>query len=242
MKYKAVVQQQTLDQTTMSEQSKQIEDLISENENIRSQVADLQMKLQGYEDHFVDKQSVVRLENRIRDIESRLELEQTQKHRLEVQLTRQKDQLDKVTEEKEATKSAKIQVDDVLKRAQRQLRELREEFSEVQKKEMEASHKAKEMETRASEMETDFIQNQSYLKLAFKRIADLQAALEEGLDDSDDSLYLDSDEDTDEDDDFLTNHNASANSPRLRSSSGASGSSKSTSSPRLSRVKEYSET
>lgn len=37
-------------------------------------------------------------------------------------------------------------------------------------------------ENKVAELEADFEQNQSDLKLAFKRIADLQAALEEGLD------------------------------------------------------------
>jgi len=41
-----------------------------------------------------------------------------------------------------------------------------------------------------SELEADFVQNQSDLKLAFKRISDLQAALEEDLD-SGDSLLSD---------------------------------------------------
>jgi hypothetical protein len=41
-------------------------------------------------------------------------------------------------------------------------------------------------ENKVAELEGDFEQNQSDLKLAFKRIADLQAALEEGLDSDDD--------------------------------------------------------
>jgi len=36
-------------------------------------------------------------------------------------------------------------------------------------------------EGRVTEMEADFEQNQADLKLAFKRISDLQAALEEGI-------------------------------------------------------------
>ena len=37
-------------------------------------------------------------------------------------------------------------------------------------------------ENKVKDLESDFIQNQSDLKLAFKRIADLQAALEEDMD------------------------------------------------------------
>lgn len=45
-------------------------------------------------------------------------------------------------------------------------------------------------ESRIEELETDYEQGQSDLKLAFKRIADLQAALEDDMD-SDESLLLD---------------------------------------------------
>lgn len=48
------------------------------------QVADLSARVQGYEEGSVDKHAVKRLETKIRDLESRLELEQSQRQRSEV--------------------------------------------------------------------------------------------------------------------------------------------------------------
>ena len=48
------------------------------------QVADLMARVQGYEEGSVDKHSVTRLETKLRDYESRVELEQSQRQRLEV--------------------------------------------------------------------------------------------------------------------------------------------------------------
>ena len=45
---------------------------------------------------------------------------------------------------------------------------------------------SKLQESRVNELEADYEQSQSDLKLAFKRIADLQAALEDGIDSDDD--------------------------------------------------------
>lgn len=50
------------------------------------QVLELQSKVEFHMDTMVDKQGVTRLEAKIRDLESRLELEQTTRHRSEVRL------------------------------------------------------------------------------------------------------------------------------------------------------------
>lgn len=54
--------------------------------NFFFQIADLQLKIQNFEDNTVDKSAVGRLESKIRDLENKLDLEISQKHRLEVSL------------------------------------------------------------------------------------------------------------------------------------------------------------
>lgn len=48
------------------------------------QVLDLQTHIQSYDDTMVDRHKLERLEAKIRDLESRLDLETTTKHRFEV--------------------------------------------------------------------------------------------------------------------------------------------------------------
>ena len=45
---------------------------------------ELRSRVQGYEESSVDKIVVTRLENKIRDLEAKLDLETATKHRLEV--------------------------------------------------------------------------------------------------------------------------------------------------------------
>ncbi|XP_069135915.1 unconventional myosin-XVIIIa-like isoform X4 [Argopecten irradians] len=232
-KYKAVVHQQSVDQVTLSDQIQQIDELTTEKDKLRQEVSELQMKVQGLEETSVDKNTVQRLESKIRDLENRLDLEQTTKHRVEVQLNRTKESLEKANEDKRTTTVTKQQLDETLKRTQRQLRDQREEFSDAQKREMESTQKSKELENKVSELESDYEQNQSDLKLAFKRISDLQAALEEDLDSGDSLLGSDEEDDSDADSDmdsmYLTNHRPPSlirhhgiGSPRSSSHSAAS--------------------
>ncbi|KAK3084703.1 hypothetical protein FSP39_017720 [Pinctada imbricata] len=216
-KYKAVVQQGTVDQITINDQLQQIEELTSERDRLKQEVLDLQTRVQGYEENSVDKSMVARLEGKIRDLENRLQLEVTAKHRLEVQVQRMKEQLDKLTTEKDQLNQSKVQIEELMKKNQRQLRDLREEFSETQKKEMEVASKNKTLETKVVDLEADFVQNQADLKLAFKRISDLQAALEEDLLSDGDSLLSDSDDDASDysDDDGLHNHRSAGSSGRF---------------------------
>lgn len=57
------------------------------SQHLNMQVADLTARVQGYEEGSVDKHSVTRLEGKLRDYESRLELEQSQRQRFEVSTT-----------------------------------------------------------------------------------------------------------------------------------------------------------
>ncbi len=76
--------QQSVDQKTIQEQSSQIEELQLEKEQLKEQNVTLQSQVEFMQSSMVDKQLVIRLESKIRDLESRLELEQTTRHRAEV--------------------------------------------------------------------------------------------------------------------------------------------------------------
>ena len=219
-KYKAVVQQQSVDQISMTDNLRQIEELTTEKDKYRQEVDHLQSRLKDLEENSIEKTVKLRLEARIRELENKLELETTTKHRIEVTLSRLKEQVEKLNEEKNTLNFSKTQADDNFKRSQRQLRELREEFSDVQKRELEYGHKNSELENKVVELETDYQQNHSDLKLAFKRISDLQSALQEDID-SDDSLLSDSDADSDDELDLNDIHytpQKSLQSPRTISS------------------------
>ncbi|TMS14651.1 Unconventional myosin-XVIIIa [Larimichthys crocea] len=95
-----------------------------------------------------------------------------------------------MTEERNQRIAAENREKDQNKRMQRQIRDIKEEMGELSKKEAEASRKKHELEMDIESLEAANQSLQVDLKLAFKRIGDLQAAIEDEMesDDNDDLI------------------------------------------------------
>lgn len=199
-KYTAAVKQRSVDQLSISEQLRQIEELENERDQLKFEVTDLTSKVQNVEDQSVNKLQAAKLMTKVRDLESKLELETSTRHRLESTVSRNKEQMEKLLEERDNIKSAKHQAEETVKKMQRQMRDLREEASDYQKRELETNHKKQELESRLTDLEIDYEQSQSDLKLAFKRISGLQAALEESIESEDEDSFLSYSDEGDSDD------------------------------------------
>merc|ERR1712223_2362770 len=107
-----------------------------------------------------------RLEMKIREMESKLELELTTRGRLDTQIARLKEMIEKLTREGEDARMREQSSQDAQKKLARQLRELREDHTTLQGEE--------------AEVESATVKND--LKLAMKRIEDLQTAITGELD------------------------------------------------------------
>lgn len=127
---------------------------------------------------------IYRLELRCKELESKLDLEQTTRSRLEVQIARLKETVDKLQTELANTRIKEQHAQDNIRRTQRSLRELRDEHSVISARETECVQKRKELEKRieASEAETSLAK--ADLRLAMKRIEDLQSAIQGEIEDS----------------------------------------------------------
>lgn len=203
-KYKAAVQQMQSDQKLMIEQTQQILDLESEKHHLKEQVQDLNSKMDHLASQAEDSHAVRRLEAKVRELESRLELEQTAKARLESQVQRLKEQCARLQEESEQAAQREQQGAEACRRLQRQMRELREDCTQLQQREAEAQQRCHELEMSLEGAEVDLQATRQDLKLACQRIHDLQAALEEDLDSGTDVAEDDSDSDSDNDVDIDT--------------------------------------
>lgn len=83
-KYKAAVEQLSVDQNTIMEQSIQISELEAATSNLRETIAELTAKLETLEGDQMSQQIQKRFQMKVREVETRLELETTTKSRLEV--------------------------------------------------------------------------------------------------------------------------------------------------------------
>ncbi|XP_054857427.1 unconventional myosin-XVIIIa isoform X3 [Eublepharis macularius] len=198
-KHKAAVAQASRDLAQINDLQSQLEDANKEKQELQEKLQGLQSQLEFLEQSMVDKSLVSRQEAKIRELETRLEFERTQVKRLESLATRLKENMEKLTEERDQRTAAENREKEQNKRLQRQLRDTKEEMAELAKKEAEASRKKHELEMDLESLEAANQSLQSDLKLAFKRIGDLQAAIEDEMESDDNEDLINSEGDSDAD-------------------------------------------
>nr|XP_046175826.1 unconventional myosin-XVIIIa-like isoform X3 [Oncorhynchus gorbuscha]XP_046175835.1 unconventional myosin-XVIIIa-like isoform X3 [Oncorhynchus gorbuscha] len=184
-KHKAAVSQSARDLAQISDLQAQLEEAMKEKQEIQDKLQSLQSQLEFQEQSMVEKSLVSRQEAKIRELETKLEYERTQIKRLESLTGRLKENLEKMTEERDHRGNGENREKEQNKRIQRQMRDIKEEMVELSKKEAEASRKKHELEMDIESLEAANQSLQADLKLAFKRIGDLQAAIEDEMVDSD---------------------------------------------------------
>ncbi|XP_043386955.1 unconventional myosin-XVIIIa isoform X13 [Chelonia mydas] len=191
-KHKASVAQASRDLAQINDLQSQLEDANKEKQELQEKLQGLQSQLEFLEQSMVDKSLVSRQEAKIRELETRLEFERTQVKRLESLASRLKENMEKLTEERDQRAAAENREKEQNKRLQRQLRDTKEEMGELAKKETEASRKKHELEMDLESLEAANQSLQSDLKLAFKRIGDLQAAIEDEMESDDNEDLINS--------------------------------------------------
>ncbi|KAM6464667.1 unconventional myosin-XVIIIa isoform 4-T6 [Liasis olivaceus] len=191
-KHKAAVAQASRDLGQINDLQSQLEDANKEKQELQEKLQGLQSQLEFLEQSMVDKSLVSRQEAKIRELETRLEFERTQVKRLESLASRLKENMEKLTEERDQRAAAENREKEQNKRLQRQLRDGKEEMAELAKKEAEATRKKHELEMDLESLEAANQSLQSDLKLAFKRIGDLQAAIEDEMDSDDNEDLINS--------------------------------------------------
>ncbi|XP_038231366.1 unconventional myosin-XVIIIa isoform X22 [Dermochelys coriacea] len=198
-KHKASVAQASRDLAQINDLQSQLEDANKEKQELQEKLQGLQSQLEFLEQSMVDKSLVSRQEAKIRELETRLEFERTQVKRLESLASRLKENMEKLMEERDQRAAAENREKEQNKRLQRQLRDTKEEMGELAKKEAEASRKKHELEMDLESLEAANQSLQSDLKLAFKRIGDLQAAIEDEMESDDNEDLINSEGDSDVD-------------------------------------------
>ncbi|KAI5624485.1 unconventional myosin-XVIIIa isoform X3 [Silurus asotus] len=198
-KHKAAVVQSSRDLTQISDLQAQMEEAAKEKQELQDKLQSVQSQLEFQEQSMVEKSLVSRQEAKIRELETKLEYERTQIKRLEALVTRLKENLEKMAEERDQRLTGENREKEQNKRMQRQIRDIKEEMTELVKKEAEASRKKHELEMDIESLEAANQSLQADLKLAFKRIGDLQAAIEDEMESDDNDDLINSGEDSDMD-------------------------------------------
>merc|ERR1711963_337994 len=181
-KFKASVAQLGVDQITIQEQSNRITDLEEEKNGLKEQVAELTTRISSLEGENNTNPTQSRLELKVKELESKLELEQTTRTRMDTQINRLKEAIEKLNHESDALRNKEASAQDNVRKLQRALRELKEDYANLQQKEIDANAKKSEYEKLHELAEAETITAKNDLKLALKRIEDLQTAINGELD------------------------------------------------------------
>eukprot|EP00096_Caligus_rogercresseyi_P008531 TRINITY_DN274_c0_g1_i16.p1 TRINITY_DN274_c0_g1~~TRINITY_DN274_c0_g1_i16.p1 ORF type:complete len:1300 (-),score=533.02 TRINITY_DN274_c0_g1_i16:565-4464(-) len=177
-KYKAAVSQLSVDQITITQQSTQITELEEERHRLKETLSELNQKIDNLESDNISSVTHSRLELKIRELESKLELEQATRGRMETQIGRLKEAIEKVNHECDVLRNKELNSQDLARKLQRQLRDSKEDYASLSQKEMEANSKKQEYEKQLELAEAEVITVKNDLKLALKRFDQLQASLE----------------------------------------------------------------
>ncbi|XP_071328033.1 unconventional myosin-XVIIIa isoform X4 [Trachinotus anak] len=191
-KHKAAVAQSAQNLAQISDLQAQLEEALKEKQEVQEKMQALQSQLEFQEQSMVEKSLVSRQEAKIREMETKLEFEKTQVKRLESLVARLKENVEKLMEERDQRSSSENREKEQNKRLQRQIRDIKEEMGELAKKETEASRKKHELEMDIESLEAANQSLQADLKLAFKRIGDLQAAIEDEMESDDNEDLINS--------------------------------------------------
>ncbi|XP_005396196.1 PREDICTED: unconventional myosin-XVIIIb isoform X2 [Chinchilla lanigera] len=186
-KHKDLIAQSAADIGQIQELQVQLEDAKKEKHKLQEQLQVAQMRIEYLEQSTVDRAIVSRQEAAICDLENKTEFQKVQIKRLEVLVIRLRDSLIKMGEELSRAVASESQQRESSQYYQRRLEELKADMEELAQRETEASRRCMELEKYVEELGTVRQTLQTDLETSIRRIADLQAALEEVVSSDSDS-------------------------------------------------------
>ncbi|KAM9330816.1 unconventional myosin-XVIIIb [Gastrophryne carolinensis] len=185
-KHKALIAQSASDITHIRELQSKFEDTQKDKQNLQEKLQVAQSRIEYLEQSMVERSIVSRQEAVICDMENKLEFQRAQIKRFELLILRLRDSVIKMGEELEKAADSEAREKENAKYYQIRIEEMKVEMNELMQREMEASRRRMELETQVYELTAVRQTLQADLETSIRRIADLQAALEE-VESSDDS-------------------------------------------------------
>ncbi|XP_045390306.1 unconventional myosin-XVIIIb isoform X1 [Lemur catta] len=178
-KHKELIAQSATDIGQIQELQLQLEETKKEKHKLQEQLQVAQTRIEHLEQSTVDRAIVSRQEAVICDLENRTEFQKVQIKRFEVLVIRLRDSLIKMGEELSQAAASESQQRESSQYYQRRLEELKADMAELARREEEASRRCMELEKYVEELAAVRQTLQTDLETSIRRIADLQAALEE---------------------------------------------------------------
>ena len=193
-KYKNSVTTISTDQVTIQEQTFTITDLEHQNDKLKEKNLELQARIDSLETDCIDLNQHRKSKVKISELEQKLELEVTNKLRLENQLERLRETAKK-TERDGELERFKYQADlEKHRKLLHQFRDLKEDYLSLQGKETDTSDKNQHLNNKIEIIESENIILKKDLELALKRIDDFHSAITSEIDSDSDTITFSDEE------------------------------------------------
>ena len=193
-KYKDGLTKASADKMKIQDQSFTITELEYENERLKEKNNENLHKIELLESDTFDLNQYKNAKFKITELEQKLNLEQTNKYRLEHQAERMKDNVHKLEEEAELLQF-KYQTDqEKYKKQLNQFRDLKEDYLSLQGKECDTSEKCSKLQKKLDIAEAENIIIKKDLELAMRRIEDFHMAINSEIDSDSDTVTYSDDE------------------------------------------------
>ncbi|XP_058268245.1 unconventional myosin-XVIIIb-like isoform X2 [Hemibagrus wyckioides] len=178
-KHKALIAQSSSDIAQIRELQAELEEVKKEKQSLQEQLQTSAAHLQFLESSTVARSIVSKQEARVCDLENKLEFQRGQVKRFEVLVLRLRDSVLRMGEELEQSAQAEARERENSHYYQQRLADMRLEMEDLSLREQESSRRRMELEMQVEELSAVRQTLQADLETSIRRIADLQAALEE---------------------------------------------------------------
>nr|XP_055063633.1 unconventional myosin-XVIIIb-like isoform X1 [Misgurnus anguillicaudatus]XP_055063634.1 unconventional myosin-XVIIIb-like isoform X1 [Misgurnus anguillicaudatus] len=178
-KHKALIAQSSSDISQIRELQAELEELKKQRQTLQEQLQTSVARVQFLESSTVARSIVSKQEARICDLENKLEFQRGQVKRFEVLVLRLRDSVVRLGEELEQSAQAESRERENSRYYQQRLADMRLEMEDLSVREQESGRRRMELEMQVEELSAVRQTLQADLETSIRRIADLQAALEE---------------------------------------------------------------
>ncbi|XP_049325011.1 unconventional myosin-XVIIIb-like [Astyanax mexicanus] len=178
-KHKALIAQSSSDITQIRELQAELEEVKKERHSLQEQLQTSVARVQFLESSTVARSIVSKQEARVCDLENKLEFQRGQVKRFEVLVLRLRDSVVRLGEELEQAAQAEARERENARYFQQRLADMKLELEDLSLREQEGSRRRMELEMQVEELSAVRQTLQADLETSIRRIADLQAALEE---------------------------------------------------------------
>ncbi|KAK3738198.1 hypothetical protein QZH41_012776 [Actinostola sp. cb2023] len=192
-KNRQMMKQLSTTETQLREMDNLLQETITEKESLETKISTMGARMVYLEECTVDKQQLNTMDSKMRELETKLDFEGSSKRRQDVQVTRLKEQVLRLQEERDDVLLRETKLSQENLRLERHMREYKEEADVIEKRENEWKKKKTEMEREVETLEVDLASAKQELSLSKTRVAELQHALEDDMHYDSDGLSNDSD-------------------------------------------------